>query len=482
MSSTKRDFTDFDKFPGKLNKKTQIYEFPPLYHLDGDNRHRIWSVFVRLVKDNNPQSGIDWSLDEETQVVIKDEYFSIEGDYTDLPKGVVTQVWVETGLIDGKITRNNPTYISKVANKGKKNQRNLFQQGLIKARTLYLKKVDDGCTTSKSAVKKISGTNIMYYPMLADTWKKSSKYITYPAFIQPKLDGVRCLAYLYKKNGGAESVKFYSRKLHEYDMKYLAEALYEVLNDLYDEKKDQSIYLDGELYKHGKLLQDITGESRNIKKRPTKEAESDDDEDTTDSESNTNEYHVYDCFYPLEMDVAYESRKEQLDSIFEVILDDQTSDLYKYVKPVPTFEVKNETAANKQYNKFLTLSYEGGIIRNKLGPYLGNATRTGSFLRSKDLIKMKPKFTDEFKVINYTQGDNGKDKGAVLWVCQTTNEVQFNVTPKDMTYEERYAKFKECEKSFDKKYKDRMLTVEYEDLSKDGVPLRAKALVFRDYE
>ena len=152
------------------------------------------------------------------------------------------------------------------------------------------------------------------------------------------------------------------------------------------------------------------------------------------------------------------------------------------VKPVPVWEVKTLAAARKKFKEVVSKDYEGLMLRNKDGVYLADADRTGSFMRSPDLVKMKQKHTAEFEVIGYTEGNRGKDKGAVIWVAQTSDEKQFNVTPKDMDYEERYEIFQDCEENFDDKYAGRMLTVEYEDLSKSGKPLRAKALVFRDYE
>jgi hypothetical protein len=98
------------------------------------------------------------------------------------------------------------------------------------------------------------------------------------------------------------------------------------------------------------------------------------------------------------------------------------------------------------------------------------------------LVKLKQCFSDEFKIIGYTEGSRGKDKGAIIWVCETADNVEFNVTPKDITYEQRKELFLDAEENFDKKYKHKMLTVDYEALSKNGVPLRAKAVVIRDYE
>lgn len=469
MSSSKRDFTDFYAFDGELNEGTGNYEFPLLRHKDDADRIRIWQIFIRLVKDDNRQTGIDWNLLEEKQIPILDDYFKITDEYTDLPSNVIAEAWVETGIEGGKITRNAPTYFDTVANKDRANQRNQFQQAMIYARGQYLKRKEKGGVQNQTGNKKVTGSlgTTMYFPMLAKAYKDGVKHLSYPLYIQPKLDGVRCLFFLKKKDGDVKNVVAYSRTKKEFpSVNYLKEVLYPYLNDLFDEEKSQSIFFDGEMYKHGTKLQDISGKARNEK--------------TEDTTSDLNQYHIYDCFYPFEMDNTYEGRKEQLDVLFDAIKKDAKAK--KLIKPVPTILVKDQSEADRQFDHFTKLGYEGIILRNKDGPYLGNATKTGAFLRSKDLVKMKNKFSDEFEVVGYTEGKRGKDKGAVIWIAKTKDGHEFNVTPKDITYEERYKIFNECKKKFDKSYKGRMLTVEYEDLSKTGVPQRAKALVFRDYE
>jgi len=469
MAASKRDFVNFNDFPGEINSGTGIYEFPPLKYTDDANRLRKWQIYVRLVKDTNRQNGIDWNLLAEKQVPIKPEYFNSGEDRVSIPNGIIAESWVETGIISGKITRSVPTYIDKPAFVGQANERNEFQQALIYARSLYLKYQEKKGTTGTKE-KKVSGPNVMYFPMLASTWKDGHKHIQYPLYVQPKLDGVRCIVYLKQKDAGADGVVVYSRTQKEFPKyDYLKNTLYPYLNDLYDEDNNQSLYLDGELYKHGKKLQDISGESRNEKKRD-------------DTEDNLNEYHIYDCFYPLELDTPYSTRHEQLVELFRAIRDAGDRTAEKYIKLVPTFKVSTETAVQNKFIQFIKDGYEGAILRNITGTYRANATKTGAFMRSPDLIKLKKKATEEFEVVGYTEGSKGKDKGAVIWIAKTASGHKFNVTPKDMTYEERYNVYKECQKKFDKKYKGRMLTIEYEDLSKMGVPQRAKALIFRDYE
>ena len=464
MTSSVRDFTDFEAFPGELDAGTGYHSLPLLWHKDGANRWRMWQIHVRIIKNpTETLTGIDWDLLKEKQIPIKKNYYTM-GEKISLV--AAAEAWVETGIENGKITRNSPTYFTDPLNKDKANERNIFQTALVYARSQWLKRKERGGSESKSVIH-ISQTNTLFFPMLAKTFKDGEKHLQFPLYVQPKLDGVRCLMYLQKKNGGVKNVVAYTRTKKMFpSVDYVKKILYPYLDALYDDEKNQSIYFDGELYKHGKKLQDISGDSRN-------EAS-----DTTVDNKNRNEYHIYDCFYPLELDMPFSRRLEQLKAFYEAL---EPSDSI-VLKRVPTFLIKNQIEVSKKYTHFTKMGYEGIMLRNANGPYLANSQRTGAFLRSKDLVKMKPKFADEYELVGYTEGSKGKDKGAILWICQTKTGEQFNVAPKDITYEERYTLFQEAEKNFNEKYKGRMLTVEYEDLSKNEVPLRAKALAFRDYE
>jgi len=469
MTSDKRDFADFRAFPGSVVEN--IYTFPTLHHTDSMDRERIWTAYVRIVKDGKRQTAIDWNVLEEHQLPIRDKYF--DGD--PIPDGSVVQVWNESGIAAGKITRCIPTYITDIAFEGQRNQRNQFQQGLIRARADYLKRQDKGGKPDTSDSKKDATGNkkktaAMYFPMLAKPWKDGAKHLKYPLYVQPKLDGVRCLTYLKKKDSNFSQVVCYSRARKEFPaMEYIQRILYPYLNELYD---GESIYLDGELYKHGESLQDISGRSRNAKRTAL------------------NEYHLYDCFYPSELDTTFEDRHEQLEELRRAVERSKTKHTVEdcevsagdIIKFTPTHLVKNIAEVNKLFEKYTTAKYEGVILRNADGPYKADATKTGAFLRSNDLVKMKQRFSDEFEVVGYTQGSRGKDVGAIIWICKTPAGEEFNLTPKDSTYEERYETFKIAEAKFEKEFLGRMMTVEYEDLSDSGVPLRAKAVGFRDYE
>jgi ATP-dependent DNA ligase len=143
-----------------------------------------------------------------------------------------------------------------------------------------------------------------------------------------------------------------------------------------------------------------------------------------------------------------------------------------------TLEIKNQKELDKQYDKYIKDDYEGMMIRSSDGFYATSAK--GSIgLRSKDLLKRKEVFSEEFEIVGWTQGTSGKEIGAIIWICQTKEGKWFNVTP-NLDYEERYNIYNECKKKFEDKYSNRMLTIEYRGLSNDKIPQHAKCISFRD--
>lgn len=484
MASDKRDYSNFKKFPGSII--AQKYQFPSLYYQDGAGKTRIWTIYVRLVKDSpkgkRPKHQHDWNLMEENQIPIVEGYLSDKK----IPPNVVAQFWIETGIIGGKISRHPPTYPKKT-NIGKANERDPLKQGLVDARSKYLKKREEGGRTKKefSSKKKLPGTK-KFFPMLARKYDDEKNYVVWPAMGQPKLDGVRCIAFLdanpRKKPVNYKNVILQTRQQKEFvGFSHIRRILLEPLKEMYH-VSGNSLYLDGEFYKHGKALQDISGEVRNIEKNSIV---------TKDSV----EYHIFDCFYPTELTTPFEERYELLEDFFCLldisVVDWEGSTLEKSMQKknmvieVPTKEFKDEKSAMKQYKIWLSKGYEGFMYRNSLGPYLAHPTKTGTFLRSRNLLKLKMRYSDEFELVGFTEGTKGRDKGAIIWICQTKDgKKTFHATPKNTTLKERYALFKKItqDDNFDEKYKGRMMTVEYEDLSKEGVPLRAKAVEIRDYE
>jgi len=468
MSSDKRQFSDFTKFPGSIDDTTGSYIFPSLYHTDNNNKTRIWTISVRLIKGGEKKHDIDWDLMQDDTVPVKAVY--LNGD--NIPSGTRSQLWVETGVIDGKISRHPPTY-PQIKNEGKSNERNSFEQGLVIARSQYLKRIENGARIFKefNSKTKTKSTGVMYFPMLVCKFDDEKDNLSFPLFVQPKLDGARCIAFLNKNpnhNPDISNVILYSRQKKDYiGFNKIKEELLPGLINMWDFKSNQSIYIDGELYKHGLNLQIISGAVRNP------------DRDSI-PEYKGIKFHVFDIFYPLTPKLKFIERLGYLEDLFDELDNPQQIERVETIK-ADTFEMQE-----KLYKQFLKKKYEGIILRNFDSLYLTHPTKNNTSIRSKYVLKRKMTYTDEFEVVGFSQGTKGKDKGAIIWICKThdTNKL-FNATPKNITYDERYQLFKDSSankgKGFSDKFEGRMMTIEYEDLSTDMVPLRAKSIGFREH-
>ena len=352
-------------------------------------------------------------------------------DYT----STITTIW---GTVNGKKQSSYNT-ITKGKNIGKKNATNVLTQALNEAFNKYTKRYD-----------KIT-TNILL-PMLVSRKFKYDSSINY--YIQPKLDGVRVIAYLDDK-----VIKYYSRTGKEYKLDHINEDLITLFN------KYPNTYFDGELYKFGLSLQQISGFARNSK------------------QSNVLEFHIFDCFDPdnIKTSPFYERIK---------ILD--KFDDMKYVKFVKTLLVNNDIKLIDDISeKYLKQGYEGLIIRERNQIYEPG-------IRSNHMFKIKPYNTNEYIINGFKSGTKGKDIGALIWICTInkknidddiinynnkllTND-QFSVVP-NMTYNERYEYYNKLNKKKNiHNFKDRLLTVQYSSLSDSGIPMQPKGITIRNYE
>ncbi len=554
MSSEKRDLSDLLSYEGKIIAGKNLYEFPIIYNVSKLGKVRSWNIFIRLIKKpKKPNRDVDWNVLCDEQLPMKEKYIS--GD-KELPPNSVAQYWIVTGEIEGKKTRHSPSYGKKV-NVGKANERNSLQTAIITARNTFLKKIKQGF---RKTIKEVTGKstktkdkNVRYFPMLPVKYVERYDKIKYPCYVQPKLDGTRVLAYLYK-----DIVILYTRELKDVPGKdKIREQLKPILEDMLqfddenktkDEKKtkekktEESIYIDFEFYKFGKKLQDISSDLRN-------------ENVVSDAQC-----WVFDAFYPSELKEAeFDERTEWVDEIFDLDISpdserstisfkfDKTKILKNYkdwldrlkkdyehateaerkimfkkkkgissieaavklykdmkdlnvskvkrlrefkvpiqgkIAKVPTLIAKNKVEEEYIYRGFMVLGFEGSIVRNKDGLYRADPRSKTSYLRSMDVQKRKPVFTDEFEIVGFTEGKKGRDKGALIWILTTPEDKRFNVTPKNVTIAERkklFSAFIKDKKVFDNDYKGKKITVEFEDKSALGIPLRAKALGLRPY-
>ena len=195
----------------------------------------------------------------------------------------------------------------------------------------------------------------------------------YPAYIQPKLDGVRCL---FTAKGA------FSRANNQFmNVQHIEQALKPFF------AKNPTAVLDGELYNHG--LKDDFEKIISLvkKKKPT-------DNDRAEA-AQLVQYHMYDV---ASMTIAtYTDR-----NLF--LLAEPSFRPHSCLQRVKTQMALDFDEAQKFHNNNLKLGYEGSIYRTTYGKYKGT--------RSWDLMKFKDFHDDEATIIGYDIGQ-GKREGTL---------------------------------------------------------------------
>jgi ATP-dependent DNA ligase len=360
---------------------------------------------------------------------------------------------VESGIEGGKIRDTVPTIVTKGKNISRKNATNPFTQALRDALSLYTKQVD-------KATREGQGSGKRYPPMLSEIYGDFSSGINFNegVYVQRKYDGVRTVAMydpeVFKDNLGnmVGSVVFYSRTRKTYNgFDYIRQELIHGLRELH--AQGIHLYIDGEMYKHGMKLQDISGYARREDK-------------PTDVRI---DYMVYDVFIPEKPDLKYSERKEILDKFFA------DYGPFRHVYNVETFMANSNDDVQKYFKNFLSEGYEGAMVRPDL-PYRYS---DGGY-HSRNLLKLKQTLDAEFTIVGYTVGEKGKSADAILFICENNSGIRFNVTPA-MEIEERLELAKKMADEvqpgityFDANYKGKKLIVYFDDWSRDGVPQRAR--------
>ena len=229
----------------------------------------------------------------------------------------------------------------------------------------------------------------MMKPMLAHKFDIKRVDYSEPVYIQPKLDGVRCL---FTKDGAfSRTGKQFMNVAH----------IHAELIPFFQQQPD--VVLDGELYNH-KLKNDFEKIISLVRKqKPTAD-------DRLEARQLV-QFHVYDYFDGVMYD-NYEQRMNQLNCV----------NFYgKSIKYVPSYKVnKHEEALNMHHDGFLADGYEGSILR------LNGLYKHG---RSYDLMKFKDFSDTEATIIGYETG-KGKREGTLgKFIMQDDDGNEFGCPP-----------------------------------------------------
>ena len=228
----------------------------------------------------------------------------------------------------------------------------------------------------------------MIKPMLAHKFDIKRVDYSKPVYIQPKLDGVRCL---FTKDGA------FSRTGKQF--KNLAHVELELIPFF---KDNPNIILDGELYNH-ELKHDFEKIISLVRKqKPTAD-------DRLDAR-NLIQYHVY--------DFISNDKANYRDRMHELACSDIYSDYIKYVQAYRVY--KHEEALNMHHDAYLAKGYEGSILR------LDGKYKHG---RSYDLMKFKDFSDTEATIVGYETG-KGKREGTLgKFIMQDDDGVEFGCPP-----------------------------------------------------
>lgn len=275
--------------------------------------------------------------------------------------------------------------------------------------------------------------------MAVKSWKDHKNKLTYPLYVQPKLDGIRLLAYY--KNG---TVELLTRRLHDI---VGFEKIKQELQLRFQTSGLTEIVIDGELYSHGMNLQTISGIVRN--------------ESISELEKEQLKYYIFDCFDVNQPKLGFKNRFDMLTKFFgsqsSMIILNQT------------IQVQDDNQANDYYQKVINDAYEGVIYKSSNKPYEFDFNKEK---RSSWYLKRKKQDDAEYPIVGYLEG-KGKDLGCIVFVLQAPNGKQFRSVPNG-TYDYRKRLYLQAKTTFDQSFKDKLAKIVFDDLSKDGVPLRGR--------
>lgn len=214
-----------------------------------------------------------------------------------------------------------------------------------------------------------------------------------------------------------------------------------------------NLVLDGELYCHGRSLQQISGAARR---------------EVNDESNNWLQYYIYDI---MDDTKTFEERLEDLEALkYDLALafdpNRDWSDGELQVQMVPHQKVSGWLNIKALHDRYVAEGWEGLVIRDPSKKY-----RFGG--RTNDMIKVKMYKDGEFKITGISEGLRDED---MCFTLVTEQGVEFKAKP--MGSRELKQQYREDLPTLIGK----MATVKYFYMSEDNCPLQPVLKCIRDYE
>lgn len=290
-------------------------------------------------------------------------------------------ILVKHGLQGGKMQTRKTE--AKPKNIGKKNETTAEAQAILEAKSKWNKQKD------KNYHEDLEEFKPTLNPMLAMDYLKQGHRILYPAHLQPKLDGVRSAV----RMDFDDKLIFESRGNKNYPVikeieSQLVEHVIPVITDCIG---DVDFKIDGELYIHGKSLQNITSAVKKHNELTPKI--------------------TFEIFDIAVEGIPWNKRLEILQAI-----EDELGFEGCRVNIVSTYLIRHKDFLEGYHENSVKAGYEGVMLRNINGFYKFDT-------RSEDLQKYKTFQDKEFPIIGHkVDKDN-----AIVWIIQVKDGVTCDV-------------------------------------------------------
>lgn len=322
----------------------------------------------------------------------------------------------ESGVVDGALVEHRSTCVGK--NIGRSNETTPEEQAKLEAAS----KIETKRSTGYFDTVEEAEDEEVILPMLAKDYKKESKKIVFPCYVQPKLDGMRAL--------GIPNDIMISRKGKE------IETMAHIQTDI-----DNLLvvnHLDGELYAHGLSFQENMKIIKKYRQGETEKVK----------------YHVYDMVLP---DVSFADRYKILSKVIDCL---------DNIELVPTYKVNSEQEIKEFHSKFLNEGYEGTIIRHSDAGYAVNK-------RDSQLLKYKDFIDETYTVCDILPSERNPDQGVVHCVTNDGTKRTFGCGMK-FSHDERKAMLNNV-----RDYVGKTAEIRFFEYTDDGLPRFPVCVGFR---
>lgn len=465
-------------YPGIIHPADpSIYIYPEIHYYTKTGTKKAWIIYVMFCRGDQIQAQLNEDGARNQAKIVKTP---IDASYYDKNPPFPVYARIVTATREKSLSIKPATLVTVGKNLAHVNETTIFHQALIESFSKYCKFALDNRHFDKDSphlksrvdnqllqkLHALSGYVSPMLPCVADVNEWWNKHGAANIYGQLKLNGTRCIASLFGSIDN--SLRIYTRNARLYPINNFWSEM-TTLTTAYPD-----IIFDGEAYKHGETLQAISGSMRNQGK--------------TAKVGINLDFYVYDIYVPTNTHLTFAQRYEQYMSISRR----EFVQAFKFIKFLPATKFGSYEEMRAHFDSAIAEGYEGLVLKDMRGIY--EPSRNG--YRSEMSVKVKNVVSSEFQLIGIREG-TGKAMGMISsFVCRITKlsvdnlhgqklsaplavgqEFACNIKADEATKKEWFN-----DESFMRDNRGRYVTVEFRDVSRDGIPLQSYWIDFADVD